>query len=593
MLEIIFGCIILLAVISLIPLYRKGVKYAFIAAYIIGVVLFSAILACNYGGASPLYSFIFSAQLFGLGVNPKDVLEFVGKMSVPGANLIMLCFWSLFVACPFFTATVIAALVKNSLGKIMLRIKKEKDIYIFSEKNEASQALVADLLNQNPDVVAVFANTVPNKEKNKYMIINASLISIFESIGDTNRIRVCFMDEAEDKNLDNLDKFLKSARSKFADIFFFTENETDEEVIDALKSKADNVNIRVINPKIKLVQNILWDYPLYVNRVSKTELNVSVLGVGQFGGCFGANVLWCGQLPGSSLKLNLVDCDEGDNVLRRVSKNASNSFFDVETFKADIDTNSFFDTIENSRLFNSDYIMISTRDDNTNIKIARELRTFFGRRNKNPFIIAYAKSTSKFEILKSVLKDENIVLVGGINNIYSVKNIFDTWNFKRAFMVYQVIQQAYNMPATEKSFYEQTQNDIYSSYASAIHIKYKIFAAAGDTLLSSKEIENAIKDNLMTLAACEHDRWTAFEIIRGFVGIPGDVIDFLDKNYEKNPQGKPHKNMELKIHGCIMPFDELDGLAAIIKERYGLEIDLKGLDVTATSKIPDIWAVGN
>ncbi len=583
-------CLLILAIFIGIPFVytKKGIKYSVGLAYIIGVIVFSVLSYSFLGAKGILSAFIYSAQLFAFGLSGKDLLElasaFVNEMNIPA----LIAIWSIYIVCPVLTISAFLSYIKKGLDRTALRTKFFKDIYIFTEKNYNSSLLAKDICKQNKKALVIFADTESLEDTFRNFCVSLPLCKVYSLLNKTNKLNICFNDTDTDVLLDKLSAFSQLAHKKHADIYVFSESKIAEEVCDGIKEASENTNLRIINTKAIMVRNILWDYPLFSNLQNKNELNVSVLGVGGFGGYFASNVLWCGQIPDCNLKLNLVDRDPDTNLLRRISSNIFKEDFDIETFNANIDTNDFFASIKNTRLINSDYIMICLGDDDFNIRIARELNVFFGRLKKAPLIVTLIENQSKFEVLSTSLLKENIVAIGGIENIYSVDNIFKDKYLSRAFEVYKTVEKNYGHDATLDGFYMQKQIDIYSSYANAVHCKYKVYYLTdNDFDASYEQIKTLAEAKVHILSRCEHDRWVAFERLKGYIGVPkNELEDFLRAG---NKRGKAHKNEALKIHACIADIDTVGEIDRFMESEFGIKQNLKEIDQLIAAKTADLW----
>ncbi len=582
--------LIILAIFIGIPFVytKKGIKHSVGLAYIIGVIVFSVLSYSFFGVKGILSSFIYSAQLFALGLSGKDLLElaspFVDEMNIPA----LIAIWGIYIVCPVLTISAFLTYIKKGLDRTALRSKFFKNVYIFTEKNHNASLLAKDICKIDKKALVIFAGTESLEDTFRNFCVSLPLCKVYNILNKTNKLHICFNDTDTDVLLDKLSAFSELDHKKPADIYVFSESKIAEEVCDGIKEVSKNTNIRIINTKAILVRNILWDYPLFSNIQNKNELNVSVLGVGGFGGYFASNVLWCGQIPDCSLKLNLVDRDYDSNLLRHISSNIFKEDFDIETFNFNIDTNDFFASIKNTRLINSDYIMICLGDDDLNIKIARELNVFFGRLKKAPFIVTLIENQSKFEILSPSLLKENITAVGGIENIYSVDNIFKDRYLTRAFEVYKTVEKNYGHDATLEDFYMQKQIDIYSSYANAVHCKYKVYYLTDNCLNTSYDrIKALAEEKVDILSRSEHDRWVAFERLKGYIGVPkNELEDFLRAG---NKKGKAHKNEALKMHACIADIETVEEIDRFMESEFGIKQNLKEIDELIAAKTADLW----
>ncbi len=563
----ILWCILLIGIFSVIPLYKKGIGYGFGIAYVINVVLFGVLFCSYYKTLESFFSaFIYAASMFTMGVNSRDILDMTNSLAVEGKAVFLILIWVMYILCPILTATTIIKFIKKFLNGAKLKILRNKNIFIFSEINEKTLAIARDIKSEDKKAAVVFANSTGEE----YICTKLPPEKI--EVHKSNNVKVIFLNENSNMQIANLKQFAFYEKFKPWQVYVITNNAICMEAAESFKEKTNYKGIRIVSPKLNTVRNILWEYPLYSNMENKSSLTVTVLGVGGFGSLFAKNALWCGILPDVKFKLNLVDSDTEENIERRVSENIKHNFFDVKCFNYDINTNKFFEEINKNSIGQSDYIMVSTTNDDLNIKIARELKVHFARAGRKPFIAAYIKESGKLA-LADILTEEGITLVGGIENMYSTQNIIDDKGINRAYAVYK----SYMGNVSREDFYAQKQIDISSSYANAIHAKYKVFAAVGKVDENNFEENNkAIKENIEKLSVCEHNRWMAFEILKGYVGVDNnELVAFLEKN-KNNP--KVHIDHNLKIHACITPYENLDYLSKCILDVCGQEKEFKSFD---------------
>ena len=587
-----FEYIWLLALVMLIiglpyTYYKRGLRFSAGLAYVVSVVIFLRLLYYCYEYEGIFLSFVYAAQLFTFGVNGRDIVELLDSVQTRFSDIYIICVWASYLLCPLLTVGALLSFIKKGLDRTMLRTRFFKKIYIFSETNKQSLALAHNICQKNKRAVVVFSENDRHEESGKMLFVSSNIYEIYKRLNRTNKLYICFNDSDTGQLLDKMHSFLQKVRKKKAELYVFTNNPVAYEVIDGMKNELKRDNIKVVSTNAILMREILWDYPLFSNMDNPCELTVSVLGVGEFGGYFAMNTLWCSVMPKCSLKLNLVDCDNRENILNRVSANLPDGYFDIEVFNENINTNAFFEKVENTRLKNSDYILVATGDDDLNISISRRLRLHFERRGRHPFIITVLKNQSRYTILKSVLKKEGIEVTGGTENIYSYDKFFEDRFFNRAFEVYRLVEETYNNSATVEGFYRQRQIDIFSSYASAIHSKYKIYSLCGGLDAKREEIDKCLAQNKQEMTELEHKRWVIFETLKGYIGVPPEKLSkFLEQNALS---GKIHKNEKLKMHACITDLKGLEKADKLIYEKFGIKQNLVQIDEVIANHTSAIW----
>lgn len=573
---------------------KKGIKFCIGIAYVAGVIIYAHLFNVCYGNSAIAPAFVFSAQLFTFGVNGKELVEMLNSVYDKVTMPFVFCVWAAYLVCPVLTVGAVLSYIKRGLDRTTLRSRFFKDVYIFTEKNENALILAKDICNKNKRAVIVFADSAePCEECEGFVAMNVaySAHEVFSLLNKTNKVQLCFNDTDTGKCLDKLNGFLVKERKKKAEIYVFSDNPMAYEVVDGIKTDMQNVCIRTVSTHAIMTRNILWDYPLFSKMDKADELNVTVLGVSNFGGYFAMNTLWCSIMPDCKMKLNLVDYDTTDNILRRVSDNIPDGYFDIEIFNDNINTNSFFDKISKTRLQKSDYILVSMGNDDLNISISRKIRLYFERTGREPFIVTVLKNQSKYTVMKEALKKEGIAITGGAKNIYCYENIFEDRFFRKAFKVFSLVESNYGNVVTEESFYKQKQIDILSSYANAIHCKYKVYALCGKCDVTGEEIQSALKVKRDKIVDAEHNRWVVFEILKGFIGIAEENLEAFfeyNRNSEKNNR-KIHKNESLKMHACITDIKGVEKVDRLIEEKYGIKQNLKEIDEMIADKTAEIW----
>lgn len=568
---------------------KKGIRYCMGIAYVLGVIISIKLFYENQGVDSVLAGLVFSAQFFTFGVNPKELVEVIytlgNKLSIP----YIVCLWTAFLVCPILSVSVLLSYIKKGLDRTTLRTRFFKEVYIFTEKNENSLALCKDILSKNKKAITIFSNADATDIGVKTLCVSYSPRQIVKLLNRTNKINICFNDTESGILLDKLNDFLSTSKKKDAKVYAFTTNYLASEVIDGMKKENKDIHIEIINTNAILMREIFWDYPLYINAKKCEELNVTVLGVGDFGGYFAMNTLWCGIIPDCEFKLNLVDSDKPGNIIRRVSDNLPKGYFDIEVFNENVNTNDFFETIESTRLKESDYILVAMGNDDLNISIARKVKLYFARNGKNPFVMTVVKNQSKYHIMKETLKKDDIVVMGGTDIIYSYNMIFNDPFFNSAFEVFRIVEEEYGNIVEKEDFFHQKQIDILSSYANAIHSKYKIYALSGSEKTKKEELMQKLDENLEKIVEAEHKRWVAYEILKGYIGVKEEELPaFLENN---KSTGKIHKNDTLKIHACITDMDGIKKLDDLIYKKFGKQPNLEKIDRLIAKNTVKIWDI--
>lgn len=575
-------------VLGILFLYsKKGIRYSIGFTYIVSIIVSARLFYEYQGTASILNCLVFSAQMFTFGVNGKELVEIIYTISEKISYFYIICVWAVYLVSPALTISAVLSFVKKGLDRFSLKTLSKKDVYIFTQKNENSLILASDIIKENKNSVVIFSKVDSEDISSRQLCVNKGVDCILKLLNKNNNVNICFNDTDSGILLDKLKSFSSLKILKKVDIYVFSDNEIVFEVVDRINKTLENVYIKIISVNAILMKNILWDYPLYMNMSKTNELNISVFGVGEFGGYFAKNTLWCGVLPSCRMKLNLIDRDNEEEIFGRVSDNIPKEYFDIEVFSENIHESDLNEKFEKTRVVNSDYILVAMGNDDLNIKVSRKLRLYFLRNGKNPFILTVLKNQSKYSVMKDILKCEGIEVTGGICNIYGYQYIFKDRFFNKAYKIYDFISKNYNEVATKEGFYRQSQIDILSSYASAIHNKYKVFALTGKENPTKDEINKNLTDKRASLVEAEHQRWVNFEVLKGYIGVSEDKLyDFLINN---STSKKRHRNDELKIHACITDVEGVKKLDKMLEELFNKMPNLIKNDEDIIDNLADLY----
>ena len=312
---------------------------------------------------------------------------------------------------------------------------------------------------------------------------------------------------------------------------------------------------------------------------------------------------------------------EGDGILIKNRKGEKcDVYCTLKYHKADLKVQDIAALLENTgkngkKLVDTDYFMVALGTDKENIHIADKIRQTVGAHHLNEdsghkTIVAYVvydtklahdmNSKSAFDYSPSDGYDVIMKAIGDLEEVYSFKNVFMPQYSAEVFKM----NNFYNNTAVKEmkselsgdrmariSKQQKRIKDEYSyrsSLARYMHLKYKVFSAGcfeksvfdfgGNTedpeylemqkaaaedyqkKIHGKEHDVAL---LHRLAWLEHRRWNAFLRICGFRHT-NKYLEYYDKL-------GTHKNLDLRLHPCLVECDEL-GMRAEFDEN-GVVID--------------------
>lgn len=321
-----------------------------------------------------------------------------------------------------------------------------------------------------------------------------------------------------------------------------------------------------------------------------------------------------------TIKIIGDDSDNSNSLLAWNDEGDLNSpYCKIRYIQADVKLDGFWDghSDDARELINSDYFIVALGNDADNISVADKLRRLVGKKHleetddniSGNVVIAYAVFNAE---LVNTLNNEKLYqcrsfgkndiymhAFGSLEQVYSCDNVY----MSKSKLLAKAVGDAYNklhsnethISENKKRATNQDKNYSYwADLARAMHIKYKVFSLGlieksvfdansdelqkhinekcelykevalavkaeknGNTPVLKSEsynLYNALEVKKHLLAWLEHRRWVAFTRTMGY-----QYTDEFKKNLALN--GKSHKNMELKLHPCLVEarMPEIDG----------------------------------
>ena len=122
--------------------------------------------------------------------------------------------------------------------------------------------------------------------------------------------------------------------------------------------------------------------------------------------------------------------------------------------------------------------------------------------------------------------------------------------------------------------------------------------AAGKTKSEALENWNLTDEVLENLSRTEHLRWCAFHYVMGFSTIDGETYAQRCAQYKREvaETGRSSirvgKDMERRLHACLIPWEQLDLLSAAENSVTGGSVDYKQMDKNNVLAVPDVLRAG-
>lgn len=471
----------------------------------------------------------------------------------------------LFIVAPAITAGFILSLFKETSERIKYSLHFKSNVYVISELNEKSLTLAEDIYSKaKGKKVIVFAG-VKREDGNSDLIDRAKKLGAICFKRDITKIslkpmsssisrRVYFISEQEDKNIslalnviNNIKKKanLNSERTKLFVFAHSFESETLLNSIDVGKMK-----VRRINDNKNLAWQTLQKISIFKDAESaNNEMNIVIVGCGQYGTELLKAICWLGQMPYYSLRLHIFDKEANlENIIKNIApelvlrsgiSQPGEANYSIYFYpKTDVDSAEFVNMLNGLGKVTSVFVTLGS--DEINIDTALKMRIAFLRDRKynktQPAIypVVYNKlrnemadSGKNLKIAGKVDGEDkehsyNLQFIGSIEDCYSIENI-EQESLENSAREYHLIW-ANTAKDKEEAIKKFNKYEYYraSSMAQAIYINY---------LKNLEPIKKEIFDskNIWLFNEYEHRRWNTYMRAEGYVY--SNVRNDLAKNH--------------------------------------------------------------
>ncbi|MDE7454106.1 MAG: hypothetical protein K2N22_06835 [Clostridia bacterium] len=498
-------------------------------------------------------SIINSLQTFFLNadfMNIKDAVSESGAVAKSWATAYTTYFAALYVAAPFLTFAFILSFFKDFLAKLKYALYSGADIYVLSEINERSLALANDILENGGKgrKLVVFTDVYGEAEEN-----TAELIAEAKKLGavclksDITELRLkradknhkrkfYFIGENEDENLKQALELIDRCKGvknydNYDTQFFVFANSTESEVfLDSIDN--GNMKVRRITEYRNTILNTLRSHSIFKDAVQKggiKQINLVIIGIGNYGAELLKTVCWLGQMPGYEVTVHAFDKDNAEEKFKVSAPEfleMSGKRIDGEPYynlvfhnSIDIKSSAFCDEL--SKIDDVTSVYVALGNDELNIETAVKVRTLFGRANIKSESAIPPVYTIVFNAVKSGIfkqrgglksmsgKDYNIEFIDGIGSQFRLEVIEQTALEKEGLNCHLKWSKTSEDIEEDKKKYEKYEYYRKSSIAESAHkaamIELGLYGVDGNG--------NATEE----IAVCEHNRWSAYMRAEGYV----------------------------------------------------------------------------
>lgn len=523
-----------------------------------------------------------------------------------------------FITAPVFTTSFLISIFGNLNDKFRYVFLGCSELHVFSKLNESSIHLCESLNDGKKRFV--FCNTkLSGNDKDTVLVqraraAGAIILDYSELVLRINKKKIRFyqVSDSKDYNINTTIALIEKYRGQEnldVRIAAFSTGVTSELLLDSVDK--GNIRVKLIDEVKYSCYSLLDQSPLFSGAIGD-KISALIVGCDYTGTEMLKAIIWCGQLTGYKLEINIVD-KNADILEKRFRKSCPDidfGMYGISFLKADVNT-SDFENILNSCCSDTTYVVVMTGDDKLNIDTAVYLRKYFLRRDKKYFHNRPRINLRVRDGLKNkqmdALVDANIeayalFAFGSLEKTFNIRNLMSSPLEKMAIGVHLAYSGALNGTDEQrheamKEYYIKEYNQR-SSFATALHIKYKLFASGikgvGAGKVNEEQIDEFEKllldpDKLESLAELEHERWNAFMRTEGYsLASPEDVAVY--RNMGKSPT---HIHYLAKLHPSLVAWDELDDISSKVSEIMNSHIDFKQNDYDIVRRIPDILRAQN
>lgn len=499
--------------------------------------------------------------MFGGGGDYDLVREGIGTGSIQPFYLLLVSV--LVVLAPALTLGVVVSFFGNFISAFRYALAYSRDVSVFSELNERSLVLAADMKKQNDRQVLVFTSVNVEDDKNSglrdrakglgALLYTTDILEVpFEFHSPKHSLRFFVMGQDESKNVDRaLGLVNRYGDRPNTHLYVLSTCSEGEALLSAAHNRT--MKVRRVDEVQSLISRTLYDegHLLFQNALPAGDgekvISAVVVGMGKHGTAMVKSLPWFCQMDGYRVRINAFDrdalaedkfsaqCPElMDPRYNGVYVDGEAQYYIRIHSGVDVDTKSFSDRIHS--LNDATYVLVALGDDGSNIRTALRLRMLFEQCGAKPTIQAIVQSSDKRQALEGLKNYRgqayNIEFIGDLESSYTEKVIIDSELEEEAL-------RRHLRWGAEEDFWGYEYN-YRSSVALAIHARAK--ARCGIPGAQKPDAELTEQERLQ-LEILEHRRWNAYMRSEGYI-------------YSGSPE-KSSRNDLGKMHHDLVDFDSL------------------------------------
>ena len=482
-----------------------------------------------------------------------------------------------FVVAPILTFGFLLSFFRNVTAYAGFLLRFFRDVYVFSELNERSLALGADIKRNHKRALLVYTDVYDNNDEVSderieraralhAILFKKDILSVrFKAHYGKAKMVFFAIGEDETENINQSLKLIELYRERDRTRLFVFSSRIDGEL---LLTKADKgkLKVRRVNEIRSLINRILYERGETLFRNAgplpngDKQISAVIVGLGRHGTEMLKALSWYCQMDGYHVEIDVYDADEkAEDRFRALAPELMAEAYNGVVIPGEAEytirihsgigagTQSFADEI--GKRTGTTFAFVSLGSDEMNIKTAVELRMLFERMHIRPVIQSI------------VFSSEERAALSGVTNYrgqaYGIEFVGDLeTSFSEAVILNSELETAalcrHRKWGNEEEFWQYEYN-YSSSVASALHLRARV--ACGIPGADKREEELSEKERTV-IERLEHRRWNAYMRSEGYV-------------YSGSPE-KSSRNDLAKMHHDLVDYASLNDEEKRKDSRVGL-----------------------
>lgn len=511
-----------------------------------------------------LYDALQTIRVFILGIGAEVIFDALPVETTAVSGVYSAYMTVLFFLAPLLTFGFIISLFRSALSSLRYLLRWNRDAYVFSELNDRSLTLAADLRAHHPKALLVFAGVNRDDERLlaetaeaagalRAILLTRDMLS-FDFARHSPEARITFLaiGEDESENVSLALRLLERYREReHTDLFVFSAGAEGELLLSG--AQWGQIRLRRVDDVRSLVYRYLYTdgAELFDSAVPSAEgtreIRAAIVGLDGCGTELLRALAWFCQMDGYTVTLDAFDPDEraADRFAALCPELMSErnhgacvpeeSSVAIRVHAGAVPgTKSFADAF--AALGGATFVFVSLGSDERNISAAADLRMLSERAGAHPVIRAVVRRPEAAEALASATNYRGqsyaISPLGDLRQQYSEQVLLGT-------ELERLALQRHLKWGEEREFWQYAYN-YRSSMASAVHMHARAHCGVAGAGKAEDTLTQAERDALERL---EHRRWNAYMRSEGYV-------------YSGSPE-KSSRNDLGKMHHDLVVFDAL------------------------------------